>query len=267
MGGWYPVPRGPTQYTLSVTLPRNFTAVSEAESVLKWPIATTCPPICSILTIPWTDCTWQLPQIMWSKKISYNDIVIESYFFKEDAALADTYIEHAKHYLELYESFLTPYPYKRFAIVENILPTGYAMPTFTLLGREVVRLPFIVKTSLAHEILHQWFGNYVYIDTPRQLGRGADHLPGGLLSRGKTGIVARNYRKQILVDYGAYVNADNAMPVSSFQYRQQQGTGRHRLRQSRHVLSRPRENVLGMMPFSGPEGFFPQQPASGGSMA
>ncbi len=38
------------------------------------------------------------------------------------------------------------------------------MPTYTLLGQDIVRLPFIVETSLGHEILHQWFGNLVYID-------------------------------------------------------------------------------------------------------
>ena len=44
-----------------------------------------------------------------------------------------------------------PYPYKRFAVVENFLSTGYSLPTFTLLGQEVVKLPFIVETSLGHE--------------------------------------------------------------------------------------------------------------------
>ena len=76
----------------------------------------------------------------------------------QDIALADTYISHSKKFLEKYEKLLGKYPFKRFAIVENILPTGYAMPTFTLLGRDVVRLPFIVKTALEHEVLHQWFG-------------------------------------------------------------------------------------------------------------
>lgn len=163
MGGWYPVPQGMTQYTLSVTLPRDFTAVSEAERI-EVAHSDNLSTHLFHFDYPLDGLHLAASSNYRVKKDRYNDIVIESYFFREDAALADTYIEHAKQYLELYETLLTPYPYKRFAIVENILPTGYALPTFTLLGREVVRLPFIVKTSLAHEILHQWFGNYVYID-------------------------------------------------------------------------------------------------------
>ena len=38
------------------------------------------------------------------------------------------------------------------------------MPTFTLLGKQVLRLPFIKNTSLGHEILHSWFGNSIEPD-------------------------------------------------------------------------------------------------------
>ena len=38
------------------------------------------------------------------------------------------------------------------------------MPTLTYLGEAVVRLPFIRKTSLGHEVLHNWWGNGVYVD-------------------------------------------------------------------------------------------------------
>ena len=116
----------------------------------------------------------------------------------------------------MYEDMLTPYPYKRFAIVENIFPTGYSMPTFTLLGREVIKLPFIVKTSLGHEILHQWFGNSVYTDYSHgNWAEGitnylADHHYADIDNRGK------DYRKQIMIDYNAYVNEDNVIPLSSF---------------------------------------------------
>ncbi len=224
MGGWYPAPQGMTQYTLSVTLPRDFTAVSEAERI-EVAHSDNLSTHLFHFDYPLDGLHLAASSNYRVKKDRYNDIVIESYFFREDAALADTYIEHAKQYLELYESLLTPYPYKRFAIVENILPTGYALPTFTLLGREVVRLPFIVKTSLAHEILHQWFGNYVYIDHAH--GNWAEGLTSYLSDyflEEKQGR-GRNYRKQILVNFGAYVNDGNAMPVSSFQYRRSKAQG------------------------------------------
>jgi hypothetical protein len=41
------------------------------------------------------------------------------------------------------------------------------MPTLTYLGEAVLRLPFIRKTSLGHEILHNWWGNGVYVDYAR----------------------------------------------------------------------------------------------------
>ena len=119
----------------------------------------------------------------------------------------------------MYEKMLTPYPYRRFAIVENILPTGNSMPTFTLLGSQVVRLPFIVKTSLGHEILHQWFGNSVYIDFAS--GNWAEGLTTYLSDYYYAELEGKGsaYRKQILVNYNAYVHADNAIPLSDFRSR------------------------------------------------
>ncbi len=214
-GRWYPQPAEPVRYNLSVTLPEKFIAVSESEavSIEKHPGRTTFnfhfkKPLDGLHLAASTNYT--------VKKERHEGIDIEAYFFKADAALADTYISYTKRYLSMYAQMLTPYPYKRFAIVENIFPTGYSMPTFTLLGREVVKLPFIVKTSLGHEILHQWFGNSVYIDYSHgNWAEGitnylADHHYADLDNRGKA------YRKQILINYQAYVNPDNVMPLSSF---------------------------------------------------
>ena len=38
------------------------------------------------------------------------------------------------------------------------------MPSFTLLGSQVIRLPFILASSYPHEILHNWWGNSVFVD-------------------------------------------------------------------------------------------------------
>jgi hypothetical protein len=78
-----------------------------------------------------------------------------------DAALATKYLDATQHYVELYGRLLGAYPYKKFALVENFWETGYGMPSFTLLGPRVIRLPFIIHSSYPHEILHNWWGNSV----------------------------------------------------------------------------------------------------------
>jgi uncharacterized iron-regulated protein len=213
--GWYPQPDDLVEYALNVTLPNNFMAISESEhtTIKKQGSAKT---FMFEFNHPLDSLHLAASSSYVQKKDRYKNIDIEAYFFKEDAHLADAYLAHTKNYLAMYEKMLTPYPYRRFAIVENILPTGNSMPTFTLLGNQVVRLPFIVKTSLGHEILHQWFGNSVYIDfVSGNWAEGlttylSDHYYAALEGKGAA------YRKQILVDYDAYVHADNAMPLGDF---------------------------------------------------
>ena len=212
---WYPRPNVLVVYDLVVTLPENFIATSESESVTIQKHGKTKTfdfkfnhPLDSLHLAASTRYVLQKDQ--------YNNISIESYFFKEDAQLADTYIAYSKKYLAMYENMLTSYPYKRFAIVENIFPTGYSMPTFSLLGKQVVNLPFIVKTSLGHEILHQWFGNSIYIDFT--FGNWAEGITTYFADYHYATLDGKDteYRKQILVDYDAYVNAGNAISVSDF---------------------------------------------------
>jgi uncharacterized iron-regulated protein len=212
---WYPQPNVLAEYALSVTLPQHFIAVSESEAVTIQKHGKTKTfyfqfnhPLDALHLAASTQYVL--------KKDRYGDIAIEAYFFKEDAHLADIYISYTKKYLKMYETMLAPYPYRRFAIVENILPTGISMPTFTLLGKQVVRLPFIVKTSLGHEILHQWFGNSVYIDNAH--GNWAEGLTTYLSDHHYAGMKEEDtiYRKQIMIDYNAYVNKDNAISVSDF---------------------------------------------------
>ena len=99
------------------------------------------------------------------EKDSHKGVDIYTYFFKEDAALSRTYIDKTKEYLDIYSGMIGPYPYGKFAVVENFLPTGYGMPSFTLLGSSRDSLPFIPYTSLGHEIAHNWWGNSVFIDS------------------------------------------------------------------------------------------------------
>ncbi len=78
--------------------------------------------------------------------------------------LCRTYLDATAGYLRMYDKMIGPYPFDKFAMVENWWQTGFGMPSFTLLGDKVIRLPFIVHTSYGHEILHNWWGNGVFVD-------------------------------------------------------------------------------------------------------
>ena len=81
--------------------------------------------------------------------------------------LAQAYLDDTAAYIARYSRDIGAYPYSEFSIVASPLPTGFGMPTLTYLGADVLRLPFIRRTSLGHEILHNWWGNGVYVDYER----------------------------------------------------------------------------------------------------
>ncbi|HUL29728.1 MAG TPA: M1 family aminopeptidase, partial [Thermodesulfobacteriota bacterium] len=217
-GTWYPKPGQMCTYHLVAALPEEYEAISEAERIDK---ARKGDSVLFVFDFPHPLDSITLVAADRYKKVEdrFSGVELLAYFFKEDAHLIPTYLEHAKHYLKLYENLIGKFPYRRFSIVENFLPTGYSMPTYTLLGQEVVRLPFIPETSLGHEILHQWFGNFVYIDTSKgNWAEGlttylADHLYEEEKGRGF------EYRKGLLIDYQSYVNDQNEFPLKDFRQR------------------------------------------------
>lgn len=95
---------------------------------------------------------------------------LRTYFFPElDAmpGLAEGYLDDAQRYLARYAGEIGAYPFTEFSVVASPLPTGVGMPTLTYLGAEVLKLPFIRATSLGHEVLHNWWGNGVFVDYAR----------------------------------------------------------------------------------------------------
>lgn len=80
--------------------------------------------------------------------------------------LAEMFLDAACAYLDLYTPLLGPFPYKRFSIVENFFSSGFAYPGFTLLGPRVVAMAprSLMPGFLDHELIHNWWGNGVYVD-------------------------------------------------------------------------------------------------------
>lgn len=214
---WYPSIEGLALYRLKAIIPPQFIAISEAEDIKmeRHPQGNLFS-----FNFPYPlDGIHLMAGRFVIKKEDFKGIELNAYFFPEDIGLAETYLEYTKRYLELYEGLIAPYPYKRFSIVENFLPTGYSMPTFTLLGQDVIRLPFIVKTSLGHEILHQWFGNFLYIDYAK--GNWAEGLTTYLAEHLYEEQEGRGwqYRKKMLIDYHCYVSPQEDFPLRDFRGR------------------------------------------------
>lgn len=133
--------------------------------------------------------------------------------------LARRYLDATREYVDFYSRLLGPYPYAKFALVENFWDSGYGMPSFTLLGPRVIRLPFIIDTSYPHEILHNWWGNGVYVD--RASGNWseglttylADHL---LAERRGRGV---EYRRNALQRYTDYIHDGRGFALAGFSAR------------------------------------------------
>ena len=145
-------------------------------------------------------------------------ITLYSYFYRDNAELAPRYLDAAAKYLALYQELFGPYPFEKFAVVENFFPTGYGFPSFTLLGGSVIRLPFIVDTSLPHEIAHSWWGNG--IDVELSEGNWCEglvtYLADYLLKERRSAAEAIEYRRQLLIDYASLVTPENEFPLTRF---------------------------------------------------
>ncbi|MBL4893303.1 MAG: M20/M25/M40 family metallo-hydrolase [Emcibacter sp.] len=136
-----------------------------------------------------------------------------------DDAMANKYLETTAQYMEMYRGMLGPYPYTKFALVENFWETGYGMPSFTLLGSQIIRFPFILHSSYPHELLHNWWGNGVFIDF--ETGNWAEGLTAYMADhlvaeqRGK----GADYRRSTLQRYTNYVDDKTDFPLREFRSR------------------------------------------------
>ena len=212
---WYPqLNEGLINFDLKVHLPEGWKSMSQGESIdthkdtdEHWRAMTPQEEI-YLIAGPFTAYT-----------SAENGVTAMVLLRETDATLAQKYLDNTHQYIALYSELIGPYPFKKFAMVENFWETGYGMPSFTLLGSRVIRLPFILHSSYPHEILHNWWGNSVYIDYGS--GNWAEGLTSYLADhlikeqRGK----ASEYRRDTLQKYSDYVSKAGDFPLTDFRGR------------------------------------------------
>jgi hypothetical protein len=216
--GWYPdVGSDRLTFALTVRLPASWEAVSQGTSA----------PVDSgpgVSAVRWDEPDPQngiylvaAPFTVYRQATPVGEA--EVYLRTPDPELARRYLDATGRYLETYSRLIGPYPYGKFALVENAWETGFGMPSFTLIGSRVIRLPFILDSSYPHEILHNWWGNSVYVDYAS--GNWAEGLTSYLadhLMQEERGAGA-SYRRSALQKYADYVAEAEDFPLTAFRGR------------------------------------------------
>jgi hypothetical protein len=215
--GWYPnVPSALNTLDLSVRVPPGWLAVSQGAGPQQ--LGGDAAHIRWVETQPQDELYLTAARFkLYRKPTPHGEA--QAYLRLPDAALANRYLDVTGDYLARYSELIGEYPYAKFALVENFWETGYGMPSFTLLGSRVMRLPFILHSSYPHEILHNWWGNGVYVDyATGNWAEGltaylSDHLNKALAGEGA------DYRRDQLKAYADYVQSDEDFPLTEFRAR------------------------------------------------
>lgn len=153
----------------------------------------------------------------------WQGVEIATYFFPQDAALSSDYLQAAIRYLEFYTGLLGPYPFPKFAIVENFFPSGIGLPSFTLLGSEVIKRGYTQPYSLGHEIVHSWMGNSVFNDFSK--GNWVEGLTTYLANYYYEEIhsspqTALGLRQRMVYEYSLYAKASDEYPLTQFHHKE-----------------------------------------------
>ncbi|HYG85708.1 MAG TPA: M1 family aminopeptidase [Azospirillum sp.] len=88
---------------------------------------------------------------------------LRTYFEPELNHLSDEFLDLTQRAIDTNSARIGAYPFAGFSIVSAPLPVGLGFPGLTYIGRTVLPLPFVRGQSLAHEILHNWWGNGVRV--------------------------------------------------------------------------------------------------------
>lgn len=213
---WYPQISGTSQrFSMEVMLPDGWISLSQgAQTVQGWEEQ---QPQRDIYLLAGQFHVYEAEQKAGQPKAMV-------YLQSEDPELAERYLQATARYVDEYSRLLGSYPYAKFATVESFWETGWGMPSFTLLGSRVMRLPFILHSSFPHEILHNWWGNGVYVDSRR--GNWSEGLTAYLSDHRNKQVTGEglNYRRDTLQKYAAFTAAGGDFPLSEFRSRHDRTT-------------------------------------------
>ncbi len=132
-------------------------------------------------------------------------VTLRTLFPQDRQELAQTYLDRTAEYLDHYARTIGAYPYPAFTVIAAPFPVGLGFEGATYVSERILDLPYMKGRSLAHEILHSWWGNAVAIAYDQgNWAEGlttyqADHW----LAAARSEAAAREMRQEWLRDFAA----------------------------------------------------------------
>ncbi len=225
---WYPdVPRSLATFRVRVTTPKGWEAVTHGRqvsrsvndrTVAEWEVTAPTEALTLVAN------RFVKAQRDW-KDPSGTLVEVAAYLLPDNAPLAGEYLEASVRYLGLYAGLLGPYPFPKFAVVENFFPSGLGMPSFTLLGGGVIKRHYVQPYALGHEIVHSWIGNHVFNDVEQ--GNWVEGLTTYLANYYHEELTgppekAMEQRRMMVWGYAVYVRPDDDYPIAGFRTKRDQ---------------------------------------------
>jgi aminopeptidase N len=213
---WYPDIAGTmARFTVTAKVPEDWEVIGQGarhDYDPKTKRATWCNPVpadrLDVVAGPYV-----------AEELKVGRLTVRSYFFKEDASQAEVYRRTAADWIDHWSKLLGPYPYDDFSVVENFFSTGYGMPSYTLLGQDVIRMGprYLMEGGLGHEVLHCWWGNGVFIDGGNWCEAATTYCSNyHWIEFTQDEAAARKYRRHQSVRFSMHVTFENDYPVREF---------------------------------------------------
>lgn len=93
----------------------------------------------------------------------HSSVRLRTYFYEADADLSERYFVASGTFISRFEAEIGAYPYDEFSVVATSMPVGLGFAGLTYISRDILSHDYMTGRSLAHEILHSWWGNAVGI--------------------------------------------------------------------------------------------------------
>jgi aminopeptidase N len=172
---WYPVndhPCDKATYELRITVPRPYVVAANgllrdtkdngAERTYVWE---TEHPVASYLV------TVNIGDFVEKKEAGPNGLPMRSYFPRDLESTAQAPFNLMPGMIEYFNGVFGPYPFEAYGVVVVDEDLGFALETQTLslFGHTVGTSRVTGEEAVAHELVHQWFGDSVSLETWRDI--------------------------------------------------------------------------------------------------